>query len=647
MRRSRLAFLLVLLLALGAAPALAQDSARCVQQMLADANYPIGAVDGQIGKKTREAAALLREAYPKLELPELSVATEGAWCDVGQSQPFRDVVKLRGPIALLAWRNLAGPTERWTVNERATKCQADGLFRNGKYNPIPAELLPPFDPAMIAAVKPIFPPAAGAPACVANARPAGKSLDDVPAPIVDAETTGIYLRPADAGAGSIKVKTPDGKTENFTGDWAKFNPAYFFIGPAIASYRAAPSPESGAAIKKFLVDWATADAISVNIHVPWDEKPVDYNVLKLVPPMILAYSEVASLMTPAESETVARWLHRLVGQGLASSWGDRQDNKAYMRSSIALMWGLLIGNDKLKQVGYAAFDDALYDLRPDGSPPGESMRGGSGLHYSNRVATMLTLLGVLGAADGQDLFSHVVEGRSLSNAVNWAAVASKFPDLNLRYALPCPDAGDLPGKYDREHADVSHLYDGSFSSWAVAYLMTPNVPAETRSVLEGLLGADTVGGADIHSSGSMACYAAGLFKSLPPRTDTASTFDGFTCKFGLTGLTAGVQTDLFAYGKATIRGSKVQFDSIVWTKGLRPGGEDFSNWPLTITADNQLVGQFPLYYLKDRDDPPLRVTIDSSNSPTFADKPQGFAGFMIDKTDKWTGRFTLSLCAKG
>jgi hypothetical protein len=367
--------------------ALAADSARCVQQMLSDAQYSIGAIDGQIGAKTRSAAAMLRETYPQLGLPELSAATEAAWCQASTSRPFLEVVKERAPISLLAWRDLSGPTERWTVNQRASKCQADGLFRHGKYNPIPASLLPPFDPAMVATVKPLFPPAPGAPACVANARPAGKSLDDVPLPIVDAEITGDY----------------------FGEDWAKFNPAYFFIGPAIASYRAAPSAESAAAIKKFLIDWASADAISVNIQAPWGDKPVDYNVLKLLPPLIIGYSEVASLMTPTESEKVARWLHLLVGQGLASSWADRQDNKAYMRSAIALMWGMLIGNDELKQVAYTAFDDALYDLRPDGSAPAESMRGGSGLHYSNRVATMLTLLGILGAADGKDLFSHEVE----------------------------------------------------------------------------------------------------------------------------------------------------------------------------------------------------------------------------------------------
>ena len=483
----RLLMPIALLFVVATQPATADDDARCVQQMLADVSYPVGTVDGQIGAKTRQAAAMLAAAYPELGLPELTTATEGQWCQVASSDAFRRVVADRAALSLVEPGDLSAGPARWTAHLRTKTCQSDEIFRKGQFDPLPAALLPAFDPSDFQSIEPIFPAAAGSKPCLANGWVAGRP----PRPVVDAEITGNYL-------GS---------------DFARFDPTYTFLGPAIANYRAAPSEKSGAPLKKFLVEWAEADALSVNIHAPWGAKPLDYNVMTIIPAAIIGYSEVATLMTPAESESVARWLHRLVSEALQSSWLDRQDNKAYMRSNIALLWGMLTDNEDLKQVGYSSFRNALADIRPDGSAPGESMRGGSGLHYSDRVAAMLTFAAIIGAADGQNLFVEEVEGRSLHNAVNWAVVAGKFPELNLRYARRCPDGGDKPGQYDREHPDLSHLRNGGFSSWAAAYLMSPDVPAPTRAVVEGLLGSDRLGQADIHSAGSIACYAAGLFKA--------------------------------------------------------------------------------------------------------------------------------------
>lgn len=477
--------------AINVSPATAQDKASCVQQMLRDAHYEIGKVDGKIGSKTRNAAAALLASYPQVDLPELVPDTFDEWCAAATTQPFLDVVADRAPLALVEWRDdQDGPKARWAANVGATKCQSDPLFRHGKFNPLPDKLLPAFDPSMVSSVAPIFPPAVGYSSCKAQA---GFRRRVGPPPIVDAKITGDY----------------------FAGDYRKFESTYAFIGPAIATYRADPSDETAEPLKTFLVSWARANAISQNIHAPWGDKPVDYNVLKLVPPFIIGYSEVASRMTEEESGTVAMWLHRLVGQALASSWADRQDNKAYMRSNIAMLWGMLTHTDALKQAAYEAFDDALYDMRPDGSAPAESMRGGSGIHYSNRVATMLSFMAILGAADGQNLFTHEVEGRTLANVVNWAVALDKFPDLNSRYALPCPDAGDMPGAYDRGHPDLAHVQNGGLSSWAVGYLLSPDVPPETRELVKAVLKGDRIGAADIHAAGSLACYAAGIFGVSP------------------------------------------------------------------------------------------------------------------------------------
>lgn len=465
-----------------ASPVAASDEARCVQQMLTDAHYDVGTIDGQVGARTRRAAEALVSEYPELGLPEFTAANYATWCSAAGAQPFKDVLAKRAPLALVAWRDLEGPTAFWRAHEGANVCQT--AQRGRSFDPLDAEL-PPFDPAIVTRLKPIFPSAAGSPACATPGFFATRGSP--PRPVIDAEITSDYH-----GC-----------------DYCKFESTYRYLGPAIAAYRAAPGAQTAASLQRFLIEWAGANALSERIWATWEPHPIDYNVLKIIPPMIIAYSEVGPSMAPADAEMVGRWLHRLVGETLKSRWGDRQDNKSYMRHYVGLLWGLLIDDADLRRVAYEAFDEALYDLRPDGSPPNDSMRGGSGLHYANRITVMLTALATAAAADGVNLFAREVEGRSLTNSANWVLVTASFPSLNLRYAKVCPDGGDKPGSYDRESPDLAHMSDGQFASWAAAYALSPDAAPATLDLVRQHMRA-VADRADIHAGGSLACYAAGI-----------------------------------------------------------------------------------------------------------------------------------------
>jgi hypothetical protein len=75
-------WVLVLIAILFASPVLADESVRCVQQLLTDAGYDLGTVDGSFGGKTKKAGEdFLADGKTDLSLPPLSKETARQWCD--------------------------------------------------------------------------------------------------------------------------------------------------------------------------------------------------------------------------------------------------------------------------------------------------------------------------------------------------------------------------------------------------------------------------------------------------------------------------------------------------------------------------------------------------------------------------------------
>ena len=342
----------------------------------------------------------------------------------------------------------------------------------------------------------------------------------------------------------------------------------------------------------------------------------------------------------------------------------------------ALAFGILVGDRSMMEPAIESWRRIMKGLREDGSIPTEMHRGAGWLHYSTLQLTQLVAINELAASQGVVLNDPSDHSRySIPHALTYILDALSDFDVAEQYSkvnfLPMDEYGPrapvtrgfhfgfLPTYAERFGDDENmqrlraEVVDEEICSkdalksghMQATQLCTSNKPV----ALPDLIAA--IHPEPFHQMG----YAGGclqgtkdwreLLASTSVETKTTSTFDGGKCIFFLKGLTSGVITDLFAQGKATVSGGKVNFDSIKWGRGLRPDGEDLSGWPLTITADNQLAGQFPLYYLKDRDDPPLVVTIDSSNSPVFTDKLRGTADFMIDEHDHWTGQLVIS-CVK-
>src|SRR5581483_11361147 len=96
--------------------------------------------------------------------------------------------------------------------------------------------------------------------------------------------------------------------------------------------------------------------------------------------------------TADERAVVGPWLNDLVKRAAASHWKDRADNKVYMRTYIALLWGLMAGDDKPVQDAIFTYKLAIHDMRPDGSWPIDSQRGGMGLLYNSAAASQVVMI---------------------------------------------------------------------------------------------------------------------------------------------------------------------------------------------------------------------------------------------------------------
>ncbi len=222
-------------------------------------------------------------------------------------------------------------------------------------------------------------------------------------------------------------------------------------------------------LTKSLADWAQADALKSGIHVSWNPKPVDYQIIVLIGVLVTAFSEVQADLSASERMLVGEWLNRLVQEVGNSHWADRQDNKEYQKVLIGLIWALTV--EDFEAVHYATdiYKQAIHDMRPDGSFPMDSQRGGMGLHYNNYSAgNLFSIAALLKTSKGIDLFSYSVDGRSIHTAIEFVIHSIENPALNQKYAISCPHSGDRFGTVENPSMYFS-LRDGE--RFLAAYLL--------------------------------------------------------------------------------------------------------------------------------------------------------------------------------
>ena len=97
---------------------------------------------------------------------------------------------------------------------------------------------------------------------------------------------------------------------------------------------------------------------------------LDFHVQSVLPPLIIAYSDVSGALTKRQRVQVGKWINRLVEQSQKSDFYSRQDNKAYLRHLTALLWGIVVDNEGLIEQARQGYQNAIFDMRPDGGSNG-------------------------------------------------------------------------------------------------------------------------------------------------------------------------------------------------------------------------------------------------------------------------------------
>lgn len=258
-------------------------------------------------------------------------------------------------------------------------------------------------------------------------------------------------------------------------DQKRFQPIYEFLNTNIGLNREESNGIAEKRLKEFLITWSSADALRKNIRFNLMNKfRLDFHIQSLLPPMIIAYSDISGSLSKNNKVQIGKWLNRLVEQSQISNFFSRQDNKSYLRHLTALLWGIIINNKDLITQAKQGYENAIFDMRPDGTFPTDVARGGTGIHYQNRSTNALITIAGYSTLIGQNWIEYKINGRSIKNAVNWLDKVNNDPSLNKVYARKC--VGGSNGTIN--NPNMNHLNimssDESDISWVNLYMFLTN-----------------------------------------------------------------------------------------------------------------------------------------------------------------------------
>jgi len=419
----RRAFILLLLAPWLAVASPARADVACVQEQLTRLGFDPGPVDGALGKRTINAATLFaRNAAMPLET--LTTENSGEWCSAvsafAATPAAQSIVTLdlsSEPAGILSDRD---QQRLWEAYTTAPECFEHPTYGEGTPLGVPKLTADQFGAE---AWKSPYTAVRGAAQCQS-----GPGSLVIPRPIA-----------------VVKLDEAYGERQHdidIAATWFRRLTTYL---------RLTDDPVARTQLKQGVIEWARAGALGKGIHVSWGAQPVDYQMMAAILSILSATAEVAADFSAEERTIVGPWLNRLVAEMGASHWKDRSDNKAYMRTYAALIWGLMVGDDRPVQAAIDEFKLAIHDMRPDGSWPIDTQRGGMGLHYNSGNTAHVVMIGTaLKLARGVDLFSYEVDGRSAHTAVEFVLRSIKDPvATNQQYAIRCPDGGDRFGSVDK------------------------------------------------------------------------------------------------------------------------------------------------------------------------------------------------------
>jgi hypothetical protein len=459
-RNLRLLFFPVLaFLFVAASPALADVA--CVQDQLTRLGFDPGPIDGELGNRTISAAHLFAK-NASLTLDALTTTNSNEWCTAistfAASPAARNIVTLdlsSEPAGILSDRD---QKRLWEAYSTAPKCFDHPTYGEGRPLIVPKltskELGEESWTSPYTAVR-------GAAQCQTSA---GSLV--IPRPITTVRLDEAY------GERQHDV--------DIAATWFRRLTTYL---------RLSDDPVVRTQLKQGIIEWARAGGLGKGIHVSWGAKPVDYQMMAAILSILSATAEVARDFSPEERAIVGPWLNALVAEMGASHWKDRSDNKAYMRTYAALIWGLMVGDDRPVEAAIEVYKLAIHDMRPDGSWPIDSQRGGMGLHYNSGDTAQIVLIATaLKLAREVDLFSYAVDGRSVHTAVEFVLRSIKDPvATNRQYAIKCPEGGDRFGSVDNpsmsfvEEAGYLTAYANLFPETEASRYILNNLASEGKN----------------------------------------------------------------------------------------------------------------------------------------------------------------------
>jgi hypothetical protein len=186
----------------------------------------------------------------------------------------------------------------------------------------------------------------------------------------------------------------------------------------------------------------------------------------------------------AESPGGSGTHQRLVARVLTSAWSrNKQDNKVYFRSQVALAWGLITGDSELVRNAITIYKHAINEMRPDGSFINESSRGGSAnLYQSQATDSILSLALALEENLGLPAFNFQVDGKSVWNAAG--RVLDAFADqvrIASQYGKSC-EQGSFGSVAAPDPRWGSNLQSISFLRLALKRDGLGNAPTRIRAM---------------------------------------------------------------------------------------------------------------------------------------------------------------------
>jgi poly(beta-D-mannuronate) lyase len=165
-----------------------------------------------------------------------------------------------------------------------------------------------------------------------------------------------------------------------------------------------------------------------------------YTVAWTATDIALAYSIVRGDSSIGEDQRrqIESWLkavvsHQVAIPGNPGLVGDCCNNHLYWRGLEAAATGIVTQDADLLTWGIGAYRNALRDMNPDGSFPGEMGRGARALHYQSFAIWPLVITAELAERQGYDLYGMDFDGKTLHLAIDFLMRALADPSILKPY----------------------------------------------------------------------------------------------------------------------------------------------------------------------------------------------------------------------